>query len=800
METLFQDIRYGLRTFRTQRAFTAVSLIILALGIGASTAIFSIVNGVLLKPLPYAEPERLVRVYGTWEHGNREGTSLLDFADYRDQNTVFQSVAAAGISSPLLNFTGDGEPEQVASKSCTSGFFRTLGVKTLYGREFLPEEEARNGPRVVLLTYGLWMRRFGGDPNIVGRSTNINFAPVTIVGVLPLMFNFLGSAEAWMPLQFSTSAMQSGNPEVRQSRTLVMVGRFKSGVDVAAAQSEMTVLARRLETVHPKYNKGWSITILPLAGEVVQGVRPALLMLLGAVGFVLLIVCANVASLMLSLAMRRQTEMAVRSSLGASPLRVLRQLITESLVLSLVGGALGCLLASYGIQLFKRFGPSNIPRIQDIGVDLRMLAFALVVSLAVGLLCCAEPGLRAMRLDLGSALRAGGRSIGGQRSLRSALVVVEVALSVVLLVGAGLLIRSLLRLQLVNPGFRTSDVMTTRLSTSPRKYASQVLMGGFFSNVIEKIEQSPGVTAAAAISEVPLGGLNNPTPRVATTPEGKDFFTHLRSVTPRYFETMGIPLLEGRMISRDDRIGTPRVMLINETFRRDVFGSGNPLGQKMALNFEGYAAIIVGVVADVRHTSLTAIPFREAYLPLEQNPLPSYNLVVRTSIDRIAMANALRGAVRAVDADHSVGPLLTMNSLVDRGLEQPRFRVLILSMFAAIAVILSAVGLYGVLSYLVSQRAKEIGLRLALGANRGDILKLVVGRGMVLTGIGLAAGIAVAFGVSRLISSLLFGVSLNDRLSFLLGPAVLIVAALAATYLPGRRAMLMDPVVALREE
>jgi len=766
----------------------------LMLGIGASTSVFSVVNGVLLTPLPYIDADRLVRIYGVWPQGNHEGTSPLDFADYRQRSTTFSSVGAAGNFSPLLNFTGSGEPEQVRGRNCTSGYFRTLGVPMLYGREFIAQEEARNGPRVVILSYGLWQRRFGGDPSVVDKTATINFAPNTIVGVLPPYFDFLGSADAWTPFQIQPI------PEVRAGRILVMIGRLKPGIDLRRAQAETSGLASQLEAENPKFNKGWKVALAPLSSAVVSGVRPALLILLGAVGFVLLIVSSNIANLMLSMAAARQGEMAVRTSLGAGPFRMFRQLMTESLVLALLGGGLGCLFAVWGIQLLKNLAPSNIPRLADVRIDTRMLLFALAVSVVVGIVCALEPSYRIWRQGVTDALRTGSRATGAQNTLRNVLVISEVTLSVVLLIGAGLTIRSLVKLQKVDPGFRTSNILTARISTSSRRYTSQLLMGNFWAKVVDAVETIPEVTSAALTSEVPLGGLNNPTPRVATSPEAKDYFIYLRSVTPQYFDTMGLHLVQGRSISRDDRLDTPRVMVISESFRRDAFGDANPIGTKFALNFEGYEAVVVGVVSDIRHTSLASQPFREAYLPLAQNVLPQYNLVAHTAVPSYTIGNAVRRAVSSVDPDQSVGSILDIKDLVGRDLEQPSFRSSMLGLFAVIALLLSAVGLYGVLSCLVTQRTREIGVRLALGASPRDILFLILGKGVLLTCIGVAGGLAAAFWLARLLATLLYGIAAIDPLTFMGGPAVLILIAIFASFVPARRAMRVDPIIALRQE
>jgi putative ABC transport system permease protein len=805
LETLVQDVRFAIRTFRRRPGFALSALTILAFGVGSSTAIFSVVNGVLLTPLPYRDPGRLVRIFGAWEHGSREGISPPDFADYRDQNTAFESVAAATNSTPLLNLKTSGEPEQVPSRAITSAFFSTLGIQPLVGREFRRDEEQWGGPRVAILTYGLWQRRFGGDSAVVGGPLTINGLPYTIVGVLPPFFNFLGSAELFTPVQ------PNPVPEMRESRIFVMIGRLRAGVDAAGAQNELDVLARRLLAEYPKFDRGWSAKAAPLTNEVVRDVKPALLMLLAALGLVVLLVSANVAGLMLAQAASRRAEISLRMALGASRGRVIRQLMTESLTLAFVGGALGCAVGYYSVQLLKRFGPVGIPRLGDVTVDVRVLAFTLIVTTIMGVLFGLEPAWRAGRVNLAERMSSGGRTVTRAVGLRDVLVLAEVTISVVLVRGAGLVIRTLLRLENTNPGFQTTGILTTRLALPPAKYNDDTgdKLTTFWYTATERIEAIPGVANAAITSELPLGGMNNPTPKTATTTDGKPYVLYLRSVSPNYVNVMQIPLREGRMFSRDDRWDTPRVVVINEQFRQEVFGDGNPVGQRLTFNFQeraepsNYQAVIIGVIGNVRHSSLASPPFREAYLPVSQSPLSTYDLVVRTNVEPKSIATALRQAVRSIDADQSIGPLRTVEEVVDLGLAQPRFRGIVLGAFALVALVLAAAGLYGLLSFLVAQRQREIGIRMAIGASPGNVLWLILSKGMALTAGGLCLGwvasLVLARVLSRLLSSLVSGGG-ADPLVFLLATSVLLFVAFAASYFPAHRAARLDPMQALRVE
>jgi len=799
-EAALQDVGFGIRTFRKRPAFTFSVLAILAFGVGSATTVFSIVNGVLLTALPYRAPANLVRIYGSWEHGSREGISPPDFADYRRRSTSFESMAAASVSTPLLNLKAVGDPEQVPSRQISSGFFSTLGIRPVLGREFRAEDEIWKGPQVAILSHGLWQRQYGGNPSIIGEALKINAVSYTVVGVLPPFFNFLGSTDLFTPIQYNPA------PGMRSARILIVIGRLKS--DLRSAQSELNVLGRRLQTEQSQFDRGWSATAAPLTDEVVKDVRTGLEMLLGAIGLVILLVSASIASLMLSHAASRQSEIALRLALGASRARLIRQLMTESLLLAVTGGAVGCAVGYLGLELIQRFGPSNIPRLSQAGIDMSVLAFTLAVSVAIGVAFGLEPARRAGRAAISEELKSGNRTATRRFGMRDILVVSEVMVSAVLLIGAGLLVRSLIHLENVNPGFQPGNVLTARIALPGSKYSDGigVKVTNFWHDAIRNVEAIPGVESAAVTSELPLSGLNNPTPRMATAPGGEPHHVYLRSVSPGYWNVMRIPLRAGRFLSTDDRKTTQRVVVINEQLRKDIFGDRDPIGQRLTFDFqerqetENYQAIVAGVTGDVRHTSLASPPFREAYLPIDQSTLFNYDLVVRTSIDPKSIGGDLKKAIWSLDREESVGALRTLGEVLDGDLAQPKFRGYLLGGFAVMALILSAAGLYGLLSFLVSQRNRELGVRMALGALPADVLRMIIGKGLRLTAAGLILGVLLAFAVARLISALMYGISSTDPLSFLAGASVLLLVALFACYLPARRAMRLDPVDVLRSE
>jgi len=795
MVVLVQDVRNALRNFHRNPAFTVTALLILAIGVGASASIFGVVDTVLLKPLPYREPNRLVRVYGAWSQGSREGISPPDFVDYRAQARSFENLASESNYAPLLNISGVERPLQVHGRYVSAGFFKVLGVTPIEGREFQPSEEVWKGPKVAILSDGIWARLFGRDRSMLGRQITMNSSLYTIVGILPPFFDLGGTSEIYMPIQQNIEVM-------RGYRSQIVIGRLASGVGIAQAQAEMNTLASHLENSHPDLNKSWHAILLPLANEVVKNSRPTLLALLASVCLVVLIVAANLTNLMLAQALGRRTEMAVRIALGSSRVRIARQLLTETVVLSCLGAILGSLVAVGCTGLVRRLGPSSIPRLSQLNVDVRVLLFALAFSVGLGLFFGFAVILRLGSFSVGEALKQGSRSLGsGLGRVQTSLIVAEVAFSLVLLIGAGLLVRSLAQLQRVDPGFRTTNLLTTRVALPFAKYNDEYKLAGFWHQALSNIANLPGVRGEGIVSELPLSGLNNPTPFKANAPSGLSYTTFVRSVSADYLKTMDVPVREGRYLTADDRNGSQPVVVINDVFKREVFGDKSPIGQRLTFQFNApYEAVIVGVVGSVHHTSLAADPSREVYLPLDQSTLESYSLVVRTAGEPQTLVIPVREAIWAVDRDQSIGPFVTMLQVIDAGLVSPRFDTFVLAIFSAITLILSAVGLYGVLNYLVAQRTREIGIRMAVGANRSQILRLIVGKAASLTGLGLLIGGAAAFAVTRLLSDLLFGVKAVDPLTFLIGPLLLAAIAMLAAYVPARRASRVDPVLALRNE
>lgn len=795
MISFLQDVRYALRNFLRNPIFTTFVLIILALGVGASAAIYAAVDTVLLKPLPYYQPNRLVRLYGAWVQGSREGISPPDFVGYRSQTHTFENLESESNYAPLLTISGVEHPLQVHGRYVSAGFFKMLGVMPIEGREFNQSEEVWKGPKVAILSDGLWTRLFGRDRSIVGRQINMNSSLYTVVGILPPFFDLGGVSEIYLPMQTNIEAM-------RGFRSQIVIGRLPSGVSIDQAQAEMDTISSRLEKDHLDLNKSWHTIVLPLGNEVVKNFRAALLTLLTSVFFLVLIVGANLANLMLAQALGRRTEISVRIALGSSRWRLARQLLTETVVLSCLGTILGSLVAVGFTGLMRRFGPSSIPRLSQLGVDGRVLLFALAVSLCMGLFFGIALVLHFGSLSLGDALKQGSRTIGlGLGRMQTGLIVAEIACSLVLLIGAGLLLRSLDGLQRVDPGFRTANLLTTRVALPFAKYNDETKLAGFWHQALGNIANISGVQGEGIVSELPLSGLNNPTPFKATAPSGQGYSTFVRSVSPDYLKIMDIPLREGRYISSEDRNGQPPVVVINDVFKREVFGDTSAIGQHLKFQFDGsYEAVVIGVVGSVHHTSLAERPFREVYLPLDQSTLVSYNLVVRTAGDPQAFIGQVRQAIWAVDRDQSIGQFLTMQQVVDQGLVSPRFGTFVMAIFSVIALVLSSVGLYGVLSYLVSQRTREIGVRMAVGASRSQILGLILGKATRLTVFGLLIGGVGAFAMTRLMSGLLFGIKAADPLTFLLSPLLLAVIALMASYIPARRAFLIDPVRALRND
>ena len=810
MSTLSQDIRYGVRMLTQKPGFTLAAVLALALGIGANSAIFSVVNAVLLRSLPYEEPNQLTMVLSTKRQDSRlsGSASYLDFVDWSNQNQVFERMAAFRNSGYTL--TGTGEPERINGARASASFFPLLRVQAFLGRTFLPEEDKGKGERVVLLSHGLWQRRFGGDPNIVGQSLTLNANNYTVVGVLPEGFTFpieVEKADMWTPLALDGELL-----EQRGAHYLKVVARLKPGVSSQTAQAEMTTIASRLEEQYPEDNTNRIVTIFPLYEQLVGGIRTALWALLGAVGFVLLIACSNVANLLLARAASRQKEIAVRMALGASRSRIVRQLITESLLLALMGGGAGLLLALWGVESLIALGPADLPRLSGVSVDGWVLSFTFLISIITGVVFGLAPALKASKPDLNEALKEGSRGstegFSGRR-LRNLLVVSEMALALVLLIGAGLLIRSFLRLQQINPGFDPSNVLMVQVELPESKYKDSSQVSTFFEQAIERIKALPGVESAGGVTTPPLGGSNMRTSfsveNRPAPPPGQEPLAHYRAITPDYFRALRIPILRGQGFSENYRKDSPGRIIINETMANRFWPGEDPIGQRISIGMavddnEPTKWEIIGIVGDVRHAALDVEPLPEMYTPHSQQSWSFLTLVVRSSSDPMALAGPVRNEILAVDKDQPVSNIRSMESLVSASVAQPRFYLLLFGIFAALALILAAVGIYGVLSYSVTQRMHEIGIRLALGAKPSDVVKLVVGQGMILAIIGVGIGLIVAFILTRLMSSLLYKVSATDPVTFAALALLLVAVALLASYIPARRATKVDPMIALRYE
>jgi len=801
MQTLWQDLRYGARMLLKKPGFTLVAIITLALGIGATTAIFSVVNGVLLRDLPYRDEARLVTL---WQNNlksgvEREDVSPANFFDWRDRVQTCDIVAAA---EPFgFGLTGDGEPETFRAWIVTQGFFEALGATPLYGRAFLPEEYQPGKGQVVVLGYGVWQRRFGGDPNLIGRKLTLNGRPHTVIGVMPPEFQYPLGREIWAPRM-----PRDNDRQVRSSTFIRVIGRLKPGRSVAEAQAELNNIAGQLEQEYPQTNASTGAVVTPLRDVLVGRVKRALLVVFGAVGCVLLIACANVASLLLVRLTERSRELAIRAALGAGRGRLLRQLLIESALLALLGGAGGVLLAYWLIDVILALSPGDLPRLSQVGIDLTALTFAVGVSLLTALLFGLVPALRLARPDLMDTIKAEGRAAsGGRQRLRNALVVTEIALALVLLVGAGLLARSFVTLVRVNPGFVTERALT--LETFVGRGRTPEQRTALVEQMRQRVISLPGVQATAASSALPFHDNQVTIPTSfkiegrATTVE-QNPTAYVISVTPDYPRTLGIPLLRGRELSQFDKADGAPVALVNQSLAQRHWPLDEPIGQKITLAVSGNTTTceIVGVVGDVRPNGYDSEPRQEVYLPYAQSPESLITWVARTAGDPASQTSAIKEKIREASPAQSFLSIATLDQLADRTISQRRFNLLLLGTFAALALALAGIGLYGLLSYSTAQRTREIGVRMALGAQTGAVLRLVIGQGLRLVLIGVAAGLAGALILTRLMRSLLFGVSATDPLTFALVAAVLMGVALLACWIPARRAAKVDPMIALRVE
>lgn len=811
MDTIIKDIRYGVRGLLKHPGFTAIVVITLALGIGASTAIFSVVNSVVLRPLPYRTAERIVAIQEHDPNGRRGQSTSANFYDWRQQNTVFEHLSAIKITTTNLALSDHAERIDLAQTN--ADFFDIFGITPQYGRLFIPQDEQAGHEPVVVMSHALWQRRFGSDPSLVGRSITLDGRNYNVVGIAPPGFQYPDKTELWLPPLRLVPELYP-DQDVTQTRRmgyLTVVALLKPGVSLQQAAGEMETITARLRQQYPDSNNKRFNRVVSLHQHLVGDTNKLLWLLLGAVTFVLLIGCANVANLLLASGASRHKEMAIRAALGASRWRVIRQLFTESTLLALTGGVVGLLIAFWGLAAITKLLPADFPRLNEIHIDLRVLGFTFAASMLTGILFGLVPALQVSRPDVQEAIRETGRGTSGSRRqsrLRQALIVVEVALSVVLLAGAGLLFRSFLRLQSVDTGFSSQQVLTARLTPSGTNYANDADYAKFYNGVIEKVSAIPGVQDAGLINTLPL--FKGPTSgfrvegRPVTTPD-KWPSVNYRVVSPNYFRAMGIPVLQGRTYTDRDNQNAPLVMMVNQQLAREIFPDENPVGKRITFggtNTDGQPRWfeIVGVVANVRSVELREEPTAELYFSSQQDLWPAMSLVVRSSVEPSSLSASVRQAVNEVDRSVPVADVKTMDHVVSESITQPRFNLFLLGLFSAVAMILSAAGIYGVTAYTVTQRTHELGIRIALGAQVGDVLKMILGQGMAVIGIGLVAGLAAAFGLMRLLRSLLFGVGENDPLTFAAITGVLVLVALIACYIPARRATKVDPLVALRAE
>ncbi|HEX8694648.1 MAG TPA: ABC transporter permease [Longimicrobium sp.] len=812
MDTLLQDLRYALRTLRKSPGFTAVAVLTLALGIGANTAVFSVVEAVLLRSLPFRDPDRLVVFWNRYAEGLSKGAiSPPEFADQRRMLREFEGVAA--VTDWGVNLTGRGEPERVRGYRVSPNLFSVLGVAPARGRAFAPGEGVEGNREVVVLSDELWRRSFGADPAVLGSAVRLNDQTYTVIGIMPRGVRFPDApgllfperADLWVPRAWEQEADDRGNQYLR------VVGRLRQGTTPERLRADLRGLAAGFKTADPdRYSeaKGWAPVAVPLGEEYVGEVRPALLVLAGAVGLVLLIACANVANLLLARSAARRREVAVRAALGAGRGRLVRQLFTESLVLALAGGSLGVLLAAWGVATLARTGPQSIPRLEAATVDPRVGAFALGVSLLTAVLFGLAPALALARGGAPAALAAGARGTAdpSRRRARSLIVAAEVALAVVVLVGAGLLLRSFAALLGTDPGFRTQGVLTFQVGLPFAKYDEPAKQTAFYEEMLARVSTLPGVRTAAVVRPLPLSGdgwggsfmvKEQPVP-----PGGNYPHAEYAAVTPGYFRAMGIPLGAGRDFTMADRAGAPEVVVVDRWLAEKYWPGQDPIGKQISVagRPDSVFATVVGVVGHVRSGGLHLEGEPQIYLPFLQRPFTANYAVVRADGDPLRLAGAVRAEVRAIDRDIPLAKVRTMEQVVSSAMAQRQFSLLLISVFALSALVLAAVGIYGVASYTVAQRTREIGIRMALGARAADVLRMVVREGLVLVGAGVALGTLGALALSRLLTGLLYGLGAADPPTYV-GVALLIAAvAVAASVLPARRAARVDPAVALRTE
>jgi predicted permease len=815
MRNLFSDLQLGIRVLLRNPGFSVTAILLLALGIGANTAIFSVVNAVLLRPLPYQDSSRIMQIWHVPPAKSFPGISLFsispaNYLDWRSMNHSFEDMAAYG--GARFNVGGKERPESIQAAPVAPGFFSILRVQPILGRGFTPDDDRPGQGHVVVLGNALWRERFGADPSVIGQKIVLDGEPYTILGVMPPKFKFPSWAQLWTPL-----AWTSEKRAIRGNHNYLVIGRLKPGVDIRAAQAELSAISTRLEQLYPEDDKGWGATILPLREQLVGNVRPALLVLLGAVAFVLLIACANVANLVLGKILARKKEIAIRSALGATRGAILRLVLAETLLLSVAGGAVGLFLARFGTTLIVKFLADRLPRFAEITLNAPVLAFTAFLALFAGALAGLLPALRFTKTDVNEALKQGqgrGSSESGGGKTRGLLVVSEVALSLVLLIGAGLMVRTLWQLSNVKPGFDPNSLLTMNVSIRANKFPTPASYTSFFNRVLQQVRSTPGVQSAGVIDDLPMGrgGSHQPVAiegqpvvPMADQPE-----VDVRCISPGYLHTMLVPLLSGRDLTDDDVAGRNPAVIISESMAKRFWPNENPLSKHLTLTFyPGVSREIVGVVGDVKLDSLDETrPVATVYWPLDQiiappsEPWRSFpmSLAVRTGGDPMSLVTAVTSAVHQIDPETPVTDVVTMNELISNTLRPQRSNMFLLAAFAALALILTAVGIYSVLSYAVRRRVREIGIRMALGASHSDVLKMIITDGMKPILLGVTIGLAAALGLGRVVSSLIYGVRATDPLTLGTVAVLLVAVGVLATAIPAYRATRVEPIRTLRDE
>jgi putative ABC transport system permease protein len=825
MGSLYSDLRHSFRVLTSNPGFTSVAVAALALGIGANTAIFSVVNAVLLAPLPYPQPDQIMRIQRSFKGDSVGGSvSIPKFMAWKKANQAFQAMAIYDFAGPGLNLGSGDRPEQIKGIHVSAEYFQVFGVYPSLGRNFLPQEDQPNGPKSVILSHDLWRTRFSADPSLVGRPILLSGDSYTVAGVLPPTFHSDPPADVFIPMQADPNSTNQGH-------FLLAAGRLKPDVSLDSAKANMVVGGEQFRSANPNWmDKRESVAVIPLRDALVGDVRLALLILVGAVGFVLLIACANVANLLLARAAGRQREIAIRTAIGASRGHLVRQLLTESVLLSTIGGVLGLLIGTWSVPLLLAASPGNLPRINDqdhvssaiSALDWHVLVFTFAVALLTGVLFGLLPAIRVSKLDVNSVLKeASGRSGTGLRHnrVRSVLVAAEMALAVVLVAGAALMIRTFVGLRAVQPGFEAHNVITMQTALSGGRYDSTAKAENMTRQVTEHIEALPGVRAAASTVMLPVeGSLDLPFSIAGITPPKGDLYNgdeQWRFITPHYFTALHVPLFKGRMFDRRDTENSAHVLIINEAFAKKYWPQGDPIGQSVTIGkglgpeFEDPTREVVGIVGNIREMGLSRGEMPAMYVPQSQvsdrltklaNNLIPLSWIVETASDPSSLSASIQREIQAVDSQLAASKIRTMEQVISESTARENFNMLLLTIFAGLALLLAAIGIYGLMSYTVEQRTQEIGIRMALGADRSDMLQLVVRQGMLLAGIGVAVGLAASFGLTRLLAGLLFGVKTTDPLTYASVAIILISVAFLASYIPARRATKIDPLVALRYE